>query len=63
MFLIFAKLPFPELLVLLYGLDETMTLSGSSVTLARKINRSAQKTERMVQRLPSTARCLFAAES
>lgn len=63
MFLIFAKLPFPELLVLLHSLNETMTLSGSSITTARKINCSAQKTELMVQRLPSTARCLFAAES
>lgn len=63
MFLMFAKLPFPKLLVLLYDLNETMTLSVSSITIARKINCCAQKTELVVQRLPSTARCLFAAES
>lgn len=63
MFLMFTKLPFPEVLVLPYNLNETMTLSGSSITIAGKINCSAQKTELMVQRLPSTARCLFAAES
>lgn len=63
MFLISAKLLFPELLLLLYSLNKTMTLPGSSVSIARKINCSAQKTELIVQRLPSAARCLFAAES